>query len=84
MHNTVCIVGTKLESHFCCLIASFSSIVDPDSLNPDSLNPDSDPAFQVNPDPYRIRIQGFDDQKLETNIADFFIFLDHKLPFTYP
>jgi hypothetical protein len=34
------LVGTKLASHFCCLIASFSS---------------PDPAFQVNPDPVRIQ-----------------------------
>ncbi len=35
--------------------------VDPDSLNPD-------PAFQVNPDPDPIRIQGSDDQKLKKKI----------------
>jgi|688.fasta_scaffold1079602_1 hypothetical protein len=39
-----------------------SRAVDPDSLNPDL---DTDPAFQVNPDPYPIRIQGLDDQKTE-------------------
>jgi hypothetical protein len=38
--------------------------VDPDSLIPDS-NTDPDPAFQVNPDPDQVRIQGFDDQKLK-------------------
>jgi hypothetical protein len=40
-------------------------------VDPYSLNPDPDPAFQVNPDLIRIRIQGFDDQKLE-NTAEFF------------
>ncbi len=34
----------------------------PDSLNQDL---DTDPAFQVNPDPDQIRIQGFEDQKLK-------------------
>jgi hypothetical protein len=37
-------------------------VADPDSLNPD---PDPDPAFQVNPDSYTFRIQGFDTQKLK-------------------
>ncbi len=42
--------------------------MDPDSWNPDT---DPDPAFQVNPDPDPIRIQGFDDQKLkEKNTAE--------------
>jgi hypothetical protein len=37
------------------------------------VDPVPDPAFQVNPDPDPIRIQGFDDQKLkEKNTADFF------------
>jgi hypothetical protein len=31
----------------------------------DSINPDPDLAFQVNPDPDPIRIQGFDHQKLK-------------------
>ncbi len=52
--------------------------VDPDSLNPDT-DMDPDPAFQVNPDPDPIRIQGFDDQKLKKeNTAEtfFYIFFD--------
>jgi hypothetical protein len=31
-------------------------------------DPDPDPAFQVNPDPDKIRIWGFDDQKLKEKI----------------
>ncbi len=31
---------------------------------------DTDPAFQVNPDPDLIRIQGFDDQKLKKKTTD--------------
>jgi hypothetical protein len=47
------------------------SVVDPDSLNlvPDT-NPD--PALQVNPDPDKNRIQGFDDQKLQKFFFFFF------------
>ncbi len=30
-------------------------------VDPESINSDPDPAFQVNPDPDSIRIQGFDD-----------------------
>ncbi len=35
--------------------------------DPHSFNPDPDPAFRLNtdPDPIRIRIQGFNDQKLK-------------------
>jgi hypothetical protein len=61
--------------------------VDPDSLN---LDPDPDLAFEVNPDPMiqfriRIRIQGFNDQKLrKTQLKFFFSSLDQKLQFTYP
>ncbi len=32
--------------------------------------PDTDPAFQVNPDPDLIRIQGFNDQKLKKKSTD--------------
>ncbi len=32
-------------------------------VDPDSLKSDPDPAFQVNPNPDPIWIQGFDDQK---------------------
>ncbi len=48
-------------------------VVDPDSFNP---NPDknTDPAFQENPDPVRIRIQGFVDQKKQGKIF-WYIFL---------
>jgi hypothetical protein len=45
--------------------------VDPESLNPD---PDTDPD--------RIRIQGFDDQKLGKKYSRFFFF-DQKLQFTF-
>ncbi len=59
--------------------------MDPDSLNPD---PDADPdtAFQANPDPDPIWIQGFDDQKLKKKIQlkKCFIFFKSKLQFTYP
>jgi hypothetical protein len=41
--------------------------VDSDSWNPDPIT-DPDPAFQVNPDPDPIQIQGFDDQKLKKKI----------------
>jgi hypothetical protein len=50
-----------------------SRAVDPVSLNPD---PDTDPdaAFQLNPDPDAIRIQGFHDQKVKKkNIAEIFL-----------
>jgi hypothetical protein len=42
-----------------------TSVADQDSLN-------LDPAFQVNPDPvrFRIRIQGFDDQKLKKKTVE--------------
>ncbi len=39
-------------------------------MDPDSLNPD--PAFQVNPVPDPIQIQGFDDKKLKKKIQHFF------------
>ncbi len=39
-------------------------------LNPDT---DSDAAYQVNPDPDPIRIQGFDDQKLKKKYSREFI-----------
>jgi hypothetical protein len=48
---------------------------------------DPDPAFQGNPDPDPIRIQGFDDKKLkEKNTAEklFKSVFDHKFQFTYP
>jgi hypothetical protein len=43
--------------------------VDPNLLNPDR-DADPDSAFQVNPDtdPNLIRIQGFEDQKMEKKI----------------
>ncbi len=41
-----------------------------------------DPAFQVNPDPDPIRIQGFDDQKMKKKNINEKIF-DQKLPLTY-
>jgi hypothetical protein len=42
-------------------------------VDSDSLNPNPDPAFQVNL--IRIRIQGFDDEKIEEkNTADIFFF----------
>jgi hypothetical protein len=48
------------------------------------LNPDPDPAFEVNsdtnPDMDPIRIQGFDEEKMEEN----FFFFYQNLPFTYP
>jgi hypothetical protein len=54
------------------------------ALDPD---PDTDPAFQVNPDPYpdslEIRIQGFDDQKLKKKIK-LKIFFDQKFKYTFP
>jgi hypothetical protein len=45
---------------------------------------DPDPAFQVNPDPDPIRIQGFDDQKLEKKYSRKFlkIFFGQKLQAT--
>ncbi len=55
-------------------------IVPTSVVDPDSFIPGPDPAFQVNPDWIRIRfriwiwirIQGFDDQKLEEkNTAEF-------------
>jgi hypothetical protein len=56
-----------------------TSVVDPDSLNPD---PDTYPAFQVNPDPDPIQIQGFDEHKLrrtsstsKTKFINCFLFL---------
>jgi hypothetical protein len=42
------------------MLGTATSVVDPDSLN---LDPDPDPAFQVNPDPFRI--QSFDDKKFK-------------------
>jgi hypothetical protein len=58
----------------------YTRVLDMDSLNPD-------PAFQMNPDPDPIRIQGFDNQKLKKkNTAKKFFtsFFDQKLQFTYP
>jgi hypothetical protein len=52
------------------------SVVDPDS------------AFQVNPDQYSIRIQGFDDLKIEekstSTAKKILTFFYQKLQFTYP
>ncbi len=45
--------------------------MDPDSFNPDT---DPDPAYQVNPDPDPIRIQGFDEQKLKKKYSWNYIF----------
>jgi hypothetical protein len=46
------------------------------------VDPDPYPAFQVNTDPVPVvRIQGFDDQKLEKNTAEKCIFFDQKLQF---
>jgi hypothetical protein len=42
-------------------------------VEPNSLNPDPDPAFQVNSNP--IRIQGFDDQKLNEKYSRNFFYL---------
>jgi hypothetical protein len=60
-----------------------------DSLSP---HPDPDPTFGLNtdldtvPDPDPIRIQGFDDQKLENNYTwkKFENIFNQKLQFTYP
>jgi hypothetical protein len=55
-------------------------------LNSD-LDTDPDAAFQVNPDPDQIWIQGFDDQNLKNKIEPNFLiylFLIKKLQFTYP
>ncbi len=69
------------------------SVSDPDSLSP---HPDPDPTFWVeyrsgygsgsNPVPDPIRIQGFDDQKLENNYTwkKFENIFNQKLQFTYP
>jgi hypothetical protein len=43
-------------------LSAMSVSMDPDSLNQD-MNPD--PAFQVNPNPDPIQIQGFDEQNLK-------------------
>jgi hypothetical protein len=45
------------------------------------MKPDTDPAFQVNPDPKPIRIQGFDDQKLKKKYSRKYFF-DQKFEFT--
>ncbi len=54
-------------------IPAVGRAVDPDT--------DPDPAFQVNPDPDLIRIQGFDDRKLKKKIQ-MKIFFYQKLQFT--
>jgi hypothetical protein len=57
----------------CTLLLNFLGVlfivVDPDSKYTDT---DPDPAFQVNPDPYRIRfrIQSFDEQKLKKKSSE--------------
>ncbi len=43
------------------------------AMDPDSLNPDPHPAFKLNPDPDQIRIQSFDDQKLNKKITQKFL-----------
>jgi hypothetical protein len=46
---------------------------------------DTDPAFQVNPDPDPIRIQGFDEQIKKKNTTENFskYYFDKKLQFSY-
>ncbi len=46
---------------------------------------DPDQAFQVNPDPDPIRIQGFYNQKLKNKntTENFYLLFDQKLQFTY-
>jgi hypothetical protein len=45
---------------------------------------DPDPAFQANPDPDPIRIQGFDYQKLNLkNTAEHFLIFYENLQFTF-
>ncbi len=54
------------------------------------MSQDPSPAFRLNidqdPDPDQIRIQGFDDQKLEkiTAATKIWYFFDQILQFTYP
>jgi hypothetical protein len=50
-----------------------------------AVDTDPDPAFQVNPDPNPIRIQGFDEKIKKKNTAENFskYYFDQKLQFTY-
>ncbi len=41
-------------------------------------------GLNTDPDPDPVRIEGFDDQKLEKNLQLEKMFLDQKLQFTYP
>jgi hypothetical protein len=43
-----------------------------EKYNVEDPDTDQDPAFQVNPDQDLIRIQGFDDQKLEKKMQQIF------------